>query len=120
VDWIHICHVGLQWLIYVMLLLAGLRDSNLLHRVQTGSEAHPVSYPTGSRGCSLGVRWPEHEADRLPPSRAGVKNAWTTLPLSQYAFMELCSVKNFTFTLPFTMVRNHSDFNASPNRSPGR
>jgi hypothetical protein len=32
-------------------LPAGSRDFFLLHSVQTGSGAHPASYPMGTRGC---------------------------------------------------------------------
>jgi hypothetical protein len=54
------------------------------HRVQTGSGAHPVSYPVGTRGSFPGDKatvawsWPP------PPSSADVKNAWSytsTLPI---------------------------------------
>jgi len=41
--------------------------------LQTGSEAHPASYPIGTRGLSLGVKRPGSEADHSPPSSAEVK-----------------------------------------------
>jgi hypothetical protein len=43
--------------------------------VQTGSGAHPASYPTGT-GCSFpgGKAWPRRDADNSPPSSAEVKN----------------------------------------------
>jgi hypothetical protein len=44
-----------------------------LHRVQNGSGAHPASYPTGTRGLSLGVKRPGREADHSPPPSAEVK-----------------------------------------------
>jgi hypothetical protein len=47
------------------------------HRVQTGSGAHPVSYPMVNRGSFLGVKRPEHEADHSSPSTAEVKNSWS-------------------------------------------
>jgi hypothetical protein len=44
------------------------------HRVQTGSGAHPASYPIGTRGSlSLGVKRPGREADHSLPSSAVVK-----------------------------------------------
>jgi hypothetical protein len=43
------------------------------HLVQTGSEAHPASYPMGDGGPFPGVNLPGREADHSPPSSAGVK-----------------------------------------------
>jgi hypothetical protein len=45
--------------------------SLLRHRVQTGSGAHPASYPMA---LSLGVKRWGREADRSPPSNAEVKD----------------------------------------------
>jgi hypothetical protein len=33
---------------------AGAKDLSLHHRIQNGSEAHPASYPTGTRGSFPG------------------------------------------------------------------
>jgi hypothetical protein len=55
-------------------------DGFVLHftlRVQNGSEVHPASYPMGTRSFSLGVKWPEREADHSPPSSVEVMNAWS-------------------------------------------
>jgi hypothetical protein len=42
--------------------------------VQTGSEAHPASYPLGTRDPFPGGKeWPGHDADHSPPSSAQVK-----------------------------------------------
>jgi hypothetical protein len=49
---------------------------SLHHRVQTGSGAHPVCYPMGTRGSFPGVNRPGREADHSPPSSAEVRNAW--------------------------------------------
>jgi len=47
------------------------------HRVQTGSGAHPASYPMGIRGSFPGIKRSGHEANHhSPPSSAEVKNAW--------------------------------------------
>jgi len=55
----HIHHVSLQESLKIWRLLAGLpevrfpagaRISSPLHRVQTGSEAHPISYPMDTGG----------------------------------------------------------------------
>jgi hypothetical protein len=42
------------------------------HRVQTRSGAHPASYPLGTRGSFLGVKWSEREADHSSPYNAEV------------------------------------------------
>jgi hypothetical protein len=42
----------------------------LLHVVQTGSGAHPASYPMGTGGCFLGVKRQGREADHSPPTSA--------------------------------------------------
>jgi hypothetical protein len=42
---------------------AGAGNFSLHHRVQNGSGSHPASYPTGTRGFSLGVKRPVREAD---------------------------------------------------------
>jgi hypothetical protein len=44
--------------------------NNLLHSVQTGSGAHPASYPMD---LFPGVKNPGHEADRLLPNSTEVK-----------------------------------------------
>jgi hypothetical protein len=76
----------------------GAGDFSLLHRVQTGSGAHPASYPTGTEGSFRGVRRTGREADQSPPSSAEVKNAWR-YTFTPYVFMAWCLVKhrdNFT------------------------
>jgi len=35
----------------------------------------PIEWILGA--LSLGLNWPEHEADHSHPSNAGVKNAWS-------------------------------------------
>jgi hypothetical protein len=39
----------------------------LLHSAQTGSGAHPASYPMGTEGFYLGVKRQGREANHLPP-----------------------------------------------------
>jgi hypothetical protein len=46
-----------------------------IHRVQTGSGAHPASYPMRTRDLSLGAKRPRREADHSPPSSAEVKES---------------------------------------------
>jgi hypothetical protein len=50
---------------------------SLHHRVQSGSGAHPASYPTGTRGSFLGGKAAGREAHHSPPSSAEVKSVWT-------------------------------------------
>jgi hypothetical protein len=52
------------------------------HRVQSGSGAHPASYPIGTRGSFSAVKRPGRETDHSPPSSAEVKNArrYTSTP----------------------------------------
>jgi hypothetical protein len=52
---------------------AGAGNFSLHHRVQTGSGAHPASYPMGTRALSLGVKRLGREADHSPPSSVEVK-----------------------------------------------
>jgi hypothetical protein len=53
----------------------------LFHNVQTGSGAHPASFPLGTGGPLLGVNRPGREADHSPPSSAEVKNVGARPPL---------------------------------------
>jgi len=43
------------------------------HVIQTGSGAHPASYPRNTRAFSLKVKQPEREADNSPPSGSEVE-----------------------------------------------
>jgi hypothetical protein len=52
----------------------GTGNFSLHHRVQTGSGAHPASYPMGTRNSFLRVKRPGRETDHSPPSSAEVKN----------------------------------------------
>jgi hypothetical protein len=62
---------------------AGAGNFSLLHRVQTGSEAHRTSYRMGTGAVSPQIKRPEREADHLPPPSAEFKNAWryTSTPI---------------------------------------
>jgi hypothetical protein len=53
---------------------AGASDFSLLHSVQTGSGAHPYSYPIGTAGSFGGIKRPGREADHSPPFSVEVKN----------------------------------------------
>jgi len=60
---------------------------SLRHHVQTGSGAHPTSYPMGTGDSFLGVKWLGSEADHSPPSSAKVKECMEL-------YMSLCLVKH--------------------------
>jgi hypothetical protein len=60
-------------------LLEGTGGFSLLHSVQTGSGAHPDSYPMIT---SPGVKRPECEADHSPTSGTEVKYGGAIPPLS--------------------------------------
>jgi hypothetical protein len=59
---------------------AGYRNFSLHHRVQTGSGAHPASYPMGT-----GVFSPDHS----PPYSAEIKNAWSYTSTPPISFHEV-------------------------------
>jgi hypothetical protein len=56
---------------------AGAGNFSLLRRVQTGSGAHPASYPICTGVLSLRVMRPGCEADHSHPTSGEVKNAWS-------------------------------------------
>jgi hypothetical protein len=58
---------------------AGARHFSPLHSIQTGSEAHPASSPSGAEGS-----FPGGKADHSPPFTAEVKNEW------RYTFPSPC------------------------------
>jgi hypothetical protein len=60
---------------------------SLFHCVQTGSGAHPTSYPVSIGALHLEVKWPGREANRSPPSSAEDKNAWSYTSTSEYDFL---------------------------------
>jgi hypothetical protein len=51
----------------------GAGKFSLHYHVQTGSGAHPASYPMGTRGSFLGIKRPGREADHSSPSSVEVK-----------------------------------------------
>jgi hypothetical protein len=55
---------------------------HLLHYVQTGSGAHPLSYPTCTTGCLLSVKLPTCAADYSPPPSAEVETSGVIPPLT--------------------------------------
>jgi hypothetical protein len=59
----------------------------LLHVVQTGSEAHPTSYPMGTGDSFPRVKRPGCEADHSPPTNAEVKKTWTYTSTPPYNYI---------------------------------
>jgi len=64
------------WMTRVWFLAAALMDFSLCHHIQTGSVAHPASYPVCKRISFLGGRMAGIGDNHLPLSRAEVINAW--------------------------------------------
>jgi hypothetical protein len=60
---------------------------NFLHVVQTGSGAHPASYPVCTGGSFPGAKTARREADHSPPASAEVKKMWIYTSTPPYAFM---------------------------------
>jgi hypothetical protein len=54
---------------------------------QTGSGAHPASYPMGTGALSPGVKRPGREADHSPPTSAEVNKTWIYTSTPPYVFM---------------------------------
>jgi hypothetical protein len=72
-------------------LPVGVRNFSL-HCVQTGSLAHPASYPVGTGGYIPEVKLPGREADHSPLSSDKVKNTLSYISTPPYAFTAWCLV----------------------------
>jgi hypothetical protein len=70
-----------------VLIQAVARYFYLLHFVQTGSGAHPASYPMATECCYAGVKRPRRDAGYSPPCIAEVKNTWIYTSTPTYVFM---------------------------------
>jgi hypothetical protein len=94
--------------------LAGDIDFSLFHRVQTGSETHPICYSMGTGALSLAVKRQRREADHSPPPSAEVKNGGAILPLPHsFSWRSAWLIKrrdNFTFTFSLLKHRAYSTF----------
>jgi hypothetical protein len=81
---------------------AGVRFS-LLHSVQSGSGAHPASYPLGTGGSFPGGKtagawsWP-------PPPSAEVKNGWAIPPLPHMSSLHSDLSTGTTLPLPYILM----------------
>jgi hypothetical protein len=60
---------------------AGAKELSLLHSIQTGSGAHPASYPMGTGGFFPGLKQPGCEYHHAPPCSADVMNGGAIPPL---------------------------------------
>jgi hypothetical protein len=67
-------------------------EFSLLHSVQTGSGAHPASYPIGKGALSPEVNRQGREADRSPPTSADFKKTWVYTSTTPYVFMAHCLI----------------------------
>jgi hypothetical protein len=70
------------------------------HRFQTGSGAHPASYPMCTGGSFPGVNRPGREAYHSPPSNVVVKNSWSYTSIPQYVFTRETYLSTGTLSLP--------------------
>jgi hypothetical protein len=66
---------------------SSIQEFLFLYVVQTGSGAHPASYPMGTGAVSPGVKRPGREADHSPLISAEVKEIWIYTSIPPYAFM---------------------------------
>lgn len=72
-------------------------DLSLLNNNQTGSRAHPASYPVGNGGSfPPRAKWPKRQAEHSHPANAEVNNEWTytSTPLVCHCYTYR---NNFTF-----------------------
>jgi hypothetical protein len=73
---------------------AGAGNFSLPHRVQNGSEAHPASYPMGTRSSfPVGKAAGEWSWPFTSISCRGQRMSGAIPPLPQYAYMAWCSVQ---------------------------
>jgi hypothetical protein len=63
------------------------QEFSLVHVVQTGSGAHPVSYPMSPGGSFPEEKRQGREADHSPPTSVEVKKMWIYMFTPPYAFM---------------------------------
>jgi hypothetical protein len=87
---------------------AGARDISLLHSFQTGSGAHPASYPMGTGSCFSGGKaagawsWP------LTSIKCRGQEWWSYTSIPPYIFMVWCVIhreQGQLYVLPFCLSR---------------
>jgi hypothetical protein len=57
------------------------------------------------RALSVGVEWPRHEADHVPPHNARVKNEWNYTATYPYAFVMYRGA-----ALPYLNIKSTNDY----------
>jgi hypothetical protein len=72
-----------------------VRNFSLLLNVQTDSGAHPASYSMGTGDLYSEVKRSGHEVDKLPPTNAEVKNAWSYTSTSGICLYGVHRVNSF-------------------------
>jgi hypothetical protein len=104
--WAQWYRAGLRGGWSVVRVPAGAGNFPLHHHVQTGSGAHPVSYPMGTRGSFPVGERPRREADHAPPSSVEVKNAWsyTSTPPIRVLMKWCLAIKSTGTTLPVPLL----------------
>jgi hypothetical protein len=79
--------------------------------IQTGSGAHPASYPMGTRGPLPGDEaWLGHDADHSPPTSAEVKNEQELYLLSPHAPPWRVAGSLYHFYLFYHLVNKDNEF----------
>jgi hypothetical protein len=95
------------------------------HNVQTGSGAHPASYPIGTGVPSSGVKRPEREDDHSYLSNVKVMNAWRytcTLPIRlhgvvlSYAPGTTICIYYYYYTITGILASKRTDPNSQNQR----
>jgi hypothetical protein len=86
------------WARWSMVQVPAGAENVSLHRVQSGSGAHPPPIQRVVGAPSLGLKRPGREADHSPASSAKVKNALSYTSPPQYASMAWCTGTSLPFT----------------------
>jgi hypothetical protein len=64
-----------------------MQEFSLLHSAQTGSGAHPASYPMDTGDSFPGSKPPGRDAHHSPPTSVEVKNTWIYTSTPPYVIM---------------------------------
>jgi hypothetical protein len=92
----------------VVWFLAGARDVSLLHSIQTGSEAHPASYPMVPGAISSWVKWPGLATHlRLVP-RSRMVGLHFHFLICLHGMVLLSTGTTLPFTLPQELKKTHT------------
>jgi hypothetical protein len=99
--------VTMGWMTRVKFPARAKRFSLSLH-VQTGSGAHPASYPMNTGSFYPEVKRPGCEADHSPPYSAKVKKKWSYTFTNPQVFMAWCVVSTRDKFIFIFCINNHS------------